>query len=301
MDENKYPLVSFVSLTYNHAKFVEDTLTGALSQDYPNLEIIISDDASTDGTYEVMQRYLQEHPTDKNIRLNRNEKNLGFIPHFNYVLNTLVHGEIIVLAGGDDISMPNRVAETVEVLQDDKSVMAVTGQIIQINAAGERMGQVPPMVAGKYYLNDEYIRSLSFMCGAPGLAIRKDVWDTYGPLLPDCPTEDSVLRFRALSLGQIYVSPNIFIKYRIHENNISRPGNIYNLKTSGIVAQLRQDLAKAQELHLVSEDMVKRLEKKISLYAKSRNMSAMKVGKPWFVRGAIKMIQRVVEKQVSYI
>lgn len=46
MNKKTYPLVSFVSLAYNHARFIEDAIAGALSQDYPNLEIIMKDDGS---------------------------------------------------------------------------------------------------------------------------------------------------------------------------------------------------------------------------------------------------------------
>ena len=295
------PLVSFVSLTYNHAKFIEDTIAGALSQDYPNLEIIISDDASPDGTYEVMKQYMRQHPTGKNIILNRNEKNMGLVPHLNYVMQNLVHGDIIVLAGGDDISLSQRVSETVKLFSDDKTIMMVTGQMERINARGEKIEQLPPIEDGVYHMDDTYIQSLTFMCGAPGMAIRREVWDTFGALLSECPTEDSILRFRALMLGSIYVSPNVFIKYRIHENNISRPGNILNLKTEGIVAQLKHDLQVASGKKLVSADMACRLYKKISLYEKYREISAMKFGKPRLIRGFYKVLQRLIEKQISHI
>lgn len=298
--ENK-PLVSFVSLTYNHAKFIEDTISGALSQDYPNLEIIISDDASPDGTFNVMTQYMREHPTDKNIILNCNEVNMGMVPHLNHLIQNFVHGEIVVLAGGDDISMPHRVSETVEKFEEEASIKMVTGQMERINALGERIEQVTPITDGAYHLDDEYIQSLTFMCGAPGVAFRREVWNTFGILLKECPTEDSILRFRALLLGSIYVSPNVFIKYRIHENNISRPGNILNLKTEGIVAQLKHDLQVASGKKLVSADMACRLYKKISLYEKYREISAMKFGKPRLIRGFYKVLQRLIELQISYI
>lgn len=301
MNNMEYPLVSFVAFTYNHAKFIEDTIAGALSQDYPNLEIIISDDCSPDGTYEVMKQYMRNHPTDKHIILNGNKKNMGLVPHLNYLMQNLVHGDIVVLAGGDDISMPHRVSETVEVFKRDESIKMVTGQMERINAAGDPIEQVPPMANGKYYMDDAYIRSLTFMCGAPGMAYRREVWDIFGSLLKECPTEDSALRFRALCMGAIYVSPNNFIKYRVHENNISRPSNIYNLKTQGIVAQLRHDLKLAEDKKLISQELAGRLEKKIKLYERSREIAAAKMKKPLFIRAYYKVLQRFVAKQVRNI
>lgn len=300
-DRNIYPLVSLVGLAYNHARFIEDTLMGVLAQDYPNMEIIISDDASPDGTYDVMQKYLQEHPTDKNIRLNCNEKNLGLVPHLNYLMENFVHGDIVVLAGGDDISLPNRVRETVDMFLSDDSIKMVTGQMIRINAEGEEIEQAPPMADGKYYMDDEYIRSLTFMCGSSGVSFRKEIWDSFGSMLTICPTEDSILRFRALLLGAIYVSPSVFTKYRIHENNISRQSNTKNLKTSGLVAQLNHDLLIAQEKHMLSDSTVKRLKKKIAIFKTYRNLGIMKYGKPKMVRALLKIPQLVLQKMITRI
>ncbi len=55
MNEER-PLVSFVLLAYNQERYVEEAIAGAFAQDYSPLEIILSDDCSTDGTYAIMQR-----------------------------------------------------------------------------------------------------------------------------------------------------------------------------------------------------------------------------------------------------
>jgi len=302
MKRNEIPLISFVSLTYNHAKFVEDTIAGALSQDYPNMEIIISDDASPDCTYEVMQRYLREHPTDKNIRLNCNEKNMGLVPHLNYLMENFVHGDIVVLAGGDDISLPNRVSETVEIFRSDESIKMVTGQMIRINAEGEKIEQVPPMADGKYCLDDGYIQSLTFMCGAPGMAFRREVWDRFGSLHPLCPTEDSTLRLRALLNGQIMVLDKKFIKYRIHGNNISLGSNTYKLKTKEIARQYMRDLRVAKELSLQPSVTIKRLKKKVVLYYCDRQLSYLQSKiRNRYVKYPFKILQKVVNRIVKNI
>ena len=221
-----------------------------------------------------MAKYLRDHPANKNIYLNRNEKNMGLVPHLNYLMKNFVHGDIIVLAGGDDISLSNRVKETMDIFRADESIKMVTGQMIRVDALGNEIEQMPPMTEGKYFLDEQYIRSLTFMCGAPGMAFRREIWDTFGPLLDQCPTEDSVLRFRTLLMGSIYVSPNTFIKYRIHENNISRSSNMSNLKTSGLVEQLRLDLIYALKYNMISDSVAKRLEKKnkyIQILSRYRN------------------------------
>lgn len=91
------------------------------------------------------------------------------------------------------------------------------------------------------------------------------------------------------------------IKYRIHDHNTSRPENIYNLKTHGIVTQYSSDVQLAMELGLISNDSGKRLEKKILLYEKDRNLAARKAGKPRLIRGWYRIQQKIIQKIIKYI
>lgn len=300
--EKQVPLVSFVVLTYNHADFVKDTIDSALSQDYPNLEIIISDDKSTDSTFSIAKQYVDSRTFQHRVILNCNSENLGLVPHLNFVINNLVHGDIIVIAGGDDISMPCRVSESVAILHSNDSIFAVTGQLIRIDKNGNtKKAQSTVIKDGLYSLNDEYINSIPFMCGGAGLAFRKEVWQTFDSLLSICPTEDSTMRFRALLLGFIYVSPNVFIKYRIHDNNISRLDNIYNLQTHGIITQYKHDLETAEKLNLIAIDVSKRLKRKILIYKLDRNISAFKLCRPLMIRGFCKLLQGILRIIIKYI
>lgn len=267
------PLVSFVVLTYNQVHFVEDTLKGALSQDYPNLEIIVSDDGSQDGTFDAMQQYMRQHPSHRKVQLNRNEKNMGLVPHLNYVMKNFVHGEIVVLAGGDDISLPSRVTDSVALFNSNCCIMVATGQAVVIDKDGNVQGDYRHYNAGVYSLDDRYIRSTSFMCGGMGVTFRKkEIWDEFGELHPLCPTEDSTIRFRSLLRGQIAVSDNVFIKYRIHGNNISGPQNIHKLSAKEISRQYLRDLDVAKRLSLVSRTDLKRLRKKARLNCYNRKL-----------------------------
>ncbi len=297
----KKPYVSLIVLFYNHEDFVKDTLDGVFSQTYENMEIIISDDASPDGTFAAVERYMAEYKSAKQVIINRNEKNMGLVPHLNYIIKNYVHGDIVALAGGDDISMPNRVSDTVNILESNQDIKAVTGQPIIIDKKGQVMEDTAFIKEGIYRLDDSYIKSFSFMCGGYGLSISKEVWDTFGALHPECPTEDSTLRFRSLLLGSIAVAPEVFIKYRIHGNNLSGQSNIFNLKTARIAEQYRCDLEKAKELKLIDSEMEKRLNKKIWYYVKERNLAATKQGLPRLLRAPYKFLQLILNRKVDRI
>lgn len=71
------PLVSYVLTAYNVEEFIEESVKCAFSQTYENLEIILSDDCSTDNTFNIMKKMADEYDGPHKIVLNRNEKNLG--------------------------------------------------------------------------------------------------------------------------------------------------------------------------------------------------------------------------------
>ena len=70
------PLATLFVVFYNQQDFVEDAVKGALSQTYENLEIIFSDDCSTDRTFDEIKKWTQEYAGSHKVIINRNEKNL---------------------------------------------------------------------------------------------------------------------------------------------------------------------------------------------------------------------------------
>ena len=111
------PLVTISMAAYNQERFIRDSVRGVLAQTYEPLEIVISDDHSTDRTWEIINEEVAAYKASggihKNIVLNRNERNLGIALHSN-VISALEHGVLRVANAGDDISFPNRVERIVE-------------------------------------------------------------------------------------------------------------------------------------------------------------------------------------------
>lgn len=107
------PLVSFVLLAYNQERYVGEAIEGALAQDYPNLEIVLSDDGSSDRTYQIMCEMAAQYAGPHRIVTNRTAQNRGILAHF-YEAIGLSSGRLIVGAAGDDISYPQRVSKLTE-------------------------------------------------------------------------------------------------------------------------------------------------------------------------------------------
>jgi glycosyltransferase involved in cell wall biosynthesis len=114
------PLVSIVIVSYNQADFIGLALAGCVRQrdDYPNIEIIVADDGSTDGTRNEVARWIRDHPGL--IRLVGSTVNRGIAANFNAGLEA-AQGAYLAWLGGDDIMLPGKIVRQVAVLEADRA------------------------------------------------------------------------------------------------------------------------------------------------------------------------------------
>jgi len=82
------PRVTFFLFAYNQADFIRDACEAALAQTYTPLEVILSDDCSSDETFQIMQDVVASYSGPHQVRLNRNDQNLGLIGHVNRAMET---------------------------------------------------------------------------------------------------------------------------------------------------------------------------------------------------------------------
>lgn len=109
----EHPLVTFALFAYNQERFIREAVEGALAQTYSPLEIVLSDDSSSDGTFRIMEECVSTYSGPHQVVLNRNASNLGIADHINTILS-LCKGDLIVMAAGDDISYSERVAVLID-------------------------------------------------------------------------------------------------------------------------------------------------------------------------------------------
>ena len=289
MNNNYAPLASLLVAFYNQENFVADTVKGALSQTYSNLEIIFSDDCSTDGTFQAIKEAVKDYNGPHKIIINRNEPNMGLVPHVNKELFKLSHGEFLFLNGGDDISLPMRVEQGVKSFLQHDDVSAVTFSRITIDKYGNEIGRekVDEDII-QSIIDSEYITSSSFMTKGVGFSFRRNLLDVFGALSDECQTEDSTLRFRAMLVGKTLKSAEYGLKYRVHDTNISN--NIFKLKTEPISRQNIDDLEKVKDT--LDEKLYRALLKKVDCYVSIRNLDE-KISKSNIL---MKIVYKIVQK-----
>lgn len=234
--DKEQPLVTFALFAYNQEKYIRDAVEGALSQTYSPLEIILSDDCSTDHTFEIMREMVDLYDGPHKIVLNRNIKNKGIGAHINKVFN-IASGELILLAAGDDISLPERTEIIVKnwLLYDKPT--ALQSSHSRVNEFGEEIVENVLRINKNIYEKPSYENLLirakekeKFKFIGATSAYSMSCVTEFDSLPEYVVAEDAMLSFRALFLNGILHIKDVLVKYRISENNVTKQYfNLYNM------------------------------------------------------------------------
>ena len=272
---NENPLITFALFAYNQERYIRKAVEAALNQDYSPLEIIISDDCSTDRTFEIISEIIQSYKGNHIVRINKNKVNLGLIGHVNYMFE-IAKGEIIVVAAGDDISLPNRVSYIVNFYLQNNKPLLIHSSVIKINDNNENLGiAIPPIIEESMAL-DKLADCTGLYFGAAG-AWSKKLYQEFGPIIFENTYEDLVLGFRAALKNSILFIDTPLIQYRT-DVGISAKSNLsvfklmskiqYRIKiheiTLNVYKQRLADINYVKELS-VSNMLKSRLLRNISL------------------------------------
>ena len=252
-DSSVKPLVSYCLFTYKQERYIGESVDAALAQTYSPLEIIISDDCSTDQTYAIIEEKVRTYRGPHRVIINRNEKNLGIGGHISFVAG-LSTGDFIVTVGGDDISSPEHVKMAVDAMQASGGAYMVDFDASTINEDGDVIqGRRAIRESFTYNLEDFITDRRKIPTFAPGRIIHRDVVDKFPPIASSCPTEDTVFVLRALMLGKLRREPIDLIQYRRTGSSVSSSANIAKLSVDGIINQYYADLEHALANGILSE------------------------------------------------
>lgn len=215
-------LVSVILYAWNEEAYIAAAIASLLMQDYQPLEIVLSDDGSTDDTFEIMKTMAAAYGGPHRVMLNQNKKNLGIGSQINAALR-MTTGRLVVLANGDDISHPDRVSRTVAIwqAQPEATAMAVWSALRQIDENGEPLSRVMDCRVDVLSLSTGVKNRFSGVPAA-SLAVDRAVFDAFGPLPDNLVLEDSALFARAVLLGPVRYSEQPWVDYRVHSDNISQ-------------------------------------------------------------------------------
>lgn len=211
MDKPRYTLLI---TCFNFENFIREALESALAQTYEPLDIIVSDDCSTDRSWEIIQETAAAYKGPHHVILNHNEKNLGFALNLNKSYG-MARTDWVLNQSGDDISLPTRVEEYARLIESNPKLRCVGAWYEEMDVTGKtRPPQYTQTTAGKL------ARSLIPSIIGVVAAYHMDVFRVFGPLGGQVWNEDAVLPFRAKLIGGVGLVEKKLVRYRFHDANM---------------------------------------------------------------------------------
>lgn len=240
LNQTEFPLISVVLATYNGAQYLSTQLDSVLQQDYPNLEIIVSDDNSSDNTLSIIEHYKQLHPA---IQLVCSNTNQGYIKNFEQGCK-LAKGEFVALCDQDDQWHPQKISKLYAAIGEAALVYANS---ILCNEKLEPIGvTIADRVTCKNFLSP---LEQAVFCRIYGHAmlIRNSFLQEIFPF-PTIIPHDWWIAYTATANGGIHYLPEALAWYRQHSNNVFGA-------VGGKRSKAQKSLAAEKEIQIAQERM----------------------------------------------
>lgn len=205
MNSLPFPLVSIVTPSYNQVRYLESTIRSVLGQDYPNLEYLIVDGGSTDGSVDIIRRYSDRLAwwVSEIDRGQTDAINKGF---------ARAKGEFLAWLNSDDTYEPHAIAEAVDFLRARPEVGLVYGDANFIDESGHIIGRFLAAQTDYRRLRRGYVH-------IPQQAAfwRADLWKKVGPLDPTFYfAMDYDLWVRLAAQAPVQYTPRLWANFRLH-------------------------------------------------------------------------------------
>lgn len=201
---SEQPLFSIITPSYNQAEFLEETLRSVLEQDYPNLEVLVADGGSKDGSVEIIRRYQHR------LAWWVSEKDNGQAEAINKGF-ARARGEYVGWVNSDDLLMPGALRRAAEALAANPELSMVFGDVISIDEHGQTINV---MRYGEWGLDE----LMTFhIIGQPGVFFRRAALEQAGYLdLNYHFLLDHQLWLRLAQKGGMAYIPEALAKARFH-------------------------------------------------------------------------------------
>lgn len=214
-------LVSIGMPVYNGQEFLANGIESILKQTHADLELIISDNASTDQTPEICRSYAEK---DSRIRYVRHEKNLGAARNFNCTFEH-ARGDYFKWAACDDMCLPDYIQRCVEMFAEaPPEVVLCYPKTTLISQSGEILEDFEDNLDIRFAGSHERYRYFMFdwkLCNAVFGLYRREVLAQTG-LIGKFPQSDVLLLAHICLLGQIWELPERLFLRRIHQDSSQR-------------------------------------------------------------------------------
>jgi len=224
------PRVSVLMTAYNRASYIASSIESVLAQTFGDFELLITDNCSTDGTFDIAKRY---EGLDRRIRVVQNERNLGQFGNRNRAAE-LARGELLKYHDSDDLMYPHCLAVMVPMLLAEPS--AGFGLSTGKYWPG---GPCPMLLTPRMAYQREFLGEGLFMAGPGGALFRADVFKKLGGFVDEGAPSDHLFWMRACTKVNVLLMPADLFWYRMHplQEYQSLTAQLQNARMAGIIWQ----------------------------------------------------------------
>ena len=232
INKNK-PLVTVGIITYNSAKYIFEALESVKNQTYNNIELIISDDCSTDETLEICNKWMLENG-DRFVKKNliTVEENTGVAANCNRIINNM-NSNWIKLCAGDDLLLPNCIDDNISYVLNNKNVKVLFSQLKVFSWNFDPLKNYPVLPEGRpmnlmdpsFTAEDQYKRLLlsDRITYTPSEFFSKDTFKLVGAFDERIKfIEDYPMWLKSTKAGiKLHFMEKVTCAYRKHDSNLN--------------------------------------------------------------------------------
>ncbi|EEQ20615.1 hypothetical protein yinte0001_26350 [Yersinia intermedia ATCC 29909] len=248
------PLVSIVVASYNAEHFIEETLDSCINQLYKNIEIIITDDYSSDATVNICNEWINKKKSNNNVRiiLITSGKNEGIPKNLNKAI-PYCQGDWVKFIGSDDIMKPDAIVQLVKYSDMFKIRPIVIFSLFETFGSGVEVGNIYPLGWTKYVIKlkaswcKEFLAMLHLNNLAPAAFINNSLFRDEGVIFNERYEllEDLPLWLKLICEKRDVVFLDVItVEYRIHSNQVTTQSGL------GINKKLLSDLFRLNDFRL---------------------------------------------------
>lgn len=250
------PFVSVLVAVYNHAPYICECLDSILAAGYPNLELIITNDASPDDSDTQIRRWLAAHP-ELQVTYLLNPENLGLTRSLNRAIKLAQH-DFLCMFAGDDVMLPGSVTSRVRYLQAhphklavfaDSHVIDETGQLTHSSGIEDLCPDI-----GMRKVNLQHDRLLlysvvfNFMVPGPVFLCHKALFDSVGFYDETLLVEDWDMYLRAAAAGKLGFLDAYVANYRVQRSSMMRQHSRTNFLLPSLSATIKKNARRSKGL-----------------------------------------------------
>ncbi len=218
---NSHPKITIIAVCFNQEKWVEETLNSILQQNYPDIQLIIADDGSTDTSKQIIRNWIKGNAP--HTMFIDHEKNMGLTKNINSTL-PFIQGDFFQIFGCDDIMLPHKISWQVKLFEENPSVGVIYSDMQIIDADGQKRGE-------SYFEKHTYKKPMSgniyeelidrFIISSPSVLIRRNVLDKLKTFNESLDYEDHDFFLRAARDFSFLYMPEITVLYRVSGFSLS--------------------------------------------------------------------------------